>query len=343
MNKLPGVLYQHIASHHIKQLEPAWLKVRSSSEEILAVGGAWQHYLPRLPVASDRVSDVCEPLLGMLPCTENFELPHMQLSEDHYTDIAAIKDETCDWLLFCDVTEHVKQLQQYQQASNDLVLLKGELNRTLDRYVGHHVAERVAQGKMQLNLAGERRRISTLFVDIRGFTPFNESHDAQLVMQTLNNYMDGMLAPILSKDGMVDKIIGDGVMAIFGVLDSKYSGVESAFSAAQSMIKNIYALNEKRQEQGLEQLGIGVGIATGDAVLGMLGSHDRRCFTAIGKHVNVAARLESKAGTGEILVDSETYHNLNTCDGFSLRRLSLKGIGEVDTYVYSLACMLECF
>ncbi len=337
MNKLPELLYQHIASHHIKQLELAWLKISPNSEEIISVGGAWQHYFQRLPVSGDSISDICEPLLGMLPFTKDFELPQMQLSEGQYTDISAVKDEECDWLLFCDVTEHTKQLQQYQQASNDLVLLKGELNRTLDRYVGHHVAERVAQGKLQLNLAGERREVSTLFVDIRGFTPFNESHDAQIVMQTLNEYMDGMLAPVLSKDGMVDKIIGDGAMALFGVLDSKYSNAQAAFFAAQDMLKNIATLNKHRQQQGLVQLGIGIGIATGDAVLGMLGSHDRRCFTAIGRHVNVAARLESKACAGEILVDLETYRRLENSDEFVLRRLFLKGIGEVDGYAYGFS------
>lgn len=338
MSELPARLEQYITAHHIRRLEPAWLKVRTGSEDIMAFGGAWQHYFSRQPVLGGKVSELCEPLLGMLPFDEDFELPHMQLSDGFYTDISAIKDKAHDWLLFCDVSEQVKQLQQYQQASNELVLLKGELNRVLDRYVGQHVTERVLQGEMQLNWAGERRCISTLFVDIRGFTPFNESHDAQVVMQTLNEYMDAMLEPVLSRDGMVDKIMGDGVMAVFGMLDSMESSVASAFSAAQQMVENVYALNQKRGEQGLEQLGIGVGIATGDAVLGMLGSHHRRCFTAIGQHVNLAARLESNARAGEILLDSESYRQLNRGDIFSLQRLLLKGIGETDVY----ACMMQC-
>jgi len=340
MSELPKQLYQHIAAHHIKQLEPAWLQIKSDSEVIMSVDGAWQHYFERQPVAGEQASVVCEALSGILPFDEDFELPHMQLAEGLYTDISALKGDGCDWLLFCDVSEKVAQLQQYQQASNELVLLQGELNRTLERYVGNHVAKRVAEGRLQVHLDGERRNISTLFVDIRNFTVFNEKYDAQCVMQTVNDYMDGMLSPVLSRDGMVDKITGDGLMAVFGVLDSEFSSIQSAFSAAQMMMEHIFALNTKRQHQGLEQLGIGVGIATGEAVLGMIGSHDRRCFTAIGRHVNLAARLESQALAGNILVDAATHQALQEQYDFTSLKLSLKGIGEEHVYAYHIPCIV---
>ncbi|MDQ7001288.1 MAG: adenylate/guanylate cyclase domain-containing protein, partial [Ghiorsea sp.] len=198
---------------------------------------------------------------------------------------------------------------------------------------------RIAQGEMQLNAAGERKTITTLFVDIRAFTPFNERYDAQVVMQTLNDYMNGMLPPILQHHGMVDKIMGDGVMAVFGVLPSENDSCLDAFHAAKQMIQAIATLNQQRMRNGLEQLGIGVGIASGEAVLGILGSHERRAFTAIGRHVNLAARLESNARVGEILIDKTVYQALAQPHAFTATTLTLKGIGQTLVFSQALPCI----
>ena len=266
-------------------------------------------------------------------------MPQIQLVNDCYTDISTIHEHGREWLLFCDVTENTLQIQRYQQTSNEFVLLKAKLDQTLARYVGQEVVERATSGALQFDVDGERKRISTLFVDIRGFTPFNETHDAQVVMQTLNAYMDCMLTPILEKNGMVDKIIGDGVMAVFGVLESEKNSAQNAFSAATNILQRTVQLNQQRKLLNLEQLGIGIGIATGDAVLGILGSHDRRAFTAIGRHVNLAARLESNAQVGEILIDEESHHELGQSATFSSITLTLKGIGETDVFSHKIKCI----
>jgi len=334
-NSIPEVIYNCITSKNTDILAPAWIELEYQSSRIKTIGGAWQNYFDTTPKAGDNVIDICEVLQGMVPLHDGFELPQIQLSDHHYTDISAIHKQGRDWILFSDVTQHTIQIQQYQQTSNELTLLKAQLNRTLNRYVGQEVAERVANGTLQLNLDGERKLITTLFVDIRGFTPFNERNDAQVVMQTLNDYMDNMLKPILSHAGMVDKIIGDGIMAIFGVLPTEETSASNAFAAATNIINNIKKLNQTRKKQGLEQLGTGIGIATGDAVLGILGSHERRAFTAIGRHVNLAARLESNARAGEILVDDETFNMLKQPSLFSAVTLSLKGIGKTSAHTYT--------
>ncbi|MDQ6976797.1 MAG: adenylate/guanylate cyclase domain-containing protein, partial [Ghiorsea sp.] len=211
MNHLPTTLFQYLANHSIQQLEPAWLKLEKHSDIIIDLGGTWQHYSPQIPQTGQSATTIFDVLLGMLPIHESFELPQVQLQNEQYTDIFAIQDNGCDWLLFCDVTQNTLQLQQYQQVSNDLILLKAQMKQTLHRYIGHEVVARIEQGEMLLDAAGERKNISTLFVDIRGFTPFNERHDAQIVMQTLNDYMNCMLPPIMQHHGMIDKIMGDGV------------------------------------------------------------------------------------------------------------------------------------
>ncbi|MDQ6973340.1 MAG: adenylate/guanylate cyclase domain-containing protein, partial [Mariprofundaceae bacterium] len=316
---IPTIISYHLADHAIQSLQAAWIKVEKNGVSVLDVGGAWMHYFEEMPTLGHDVSQLCDALLGMFPLVENFNLPEMQLTEHQYTNIIGISDETFDWLLLCDVTKQTQQLQRYQQASNELVLLQGQLNRTLARYVGTEVVKRDADGILSAHAKAERRMVTTLFTDIRSFTPFNEKYDAQIVMETLNEYMDCMLNPILDEAGMIDKITGDGAMAIFGVLASTQGHTHHAFLAAKNILHHTAKLNQQRTLEGLETLGVSVGIATGEAVLGMLGTHNRRCFTAIGPHVNRAARLESHALAGEILLDQESYEALRQPAGFSSR------------------------
>lgn len=341
VSNMPQVLYKHLAEHNVQQFEPAWIQLEAGSSNIMSVGGHWQSYFEVCPVVGDDLLESCAELMGILPIVEDIELPQIQLREACYTDISCIHGADCDWVVFRDVSQQTLQLQKYQQVSNELVLLKGQLKQTLERYVGHEVAGRVVSGRLRIDEAGERRLISTLFVDIRGFTPFNESHDVQMVMQTLNEYLKCMIEPIMYESGMVDKIMGDGVMAVFGVLASDSCGATCAFAAAQGMLQRVKQLNEQRYEQGLEQLGVGVGIATGEALLGMLGTHERRSFTAVGRHVNFAARLESNARVGEILLDEESYKALTQGELFRPVGLALKGIGEVKAYSCVLPCINE--
>ncbi|MDQ7002263.1 MAG: hypothetical protein Q9N02_06200, partial [Ghiorsea sp.] len=141
-NNLPLPLYQHIASHSIQQLEPAWLQLEKGSDRIIQVGGAWQHYCLKTPQTGQQATRLFDILLGILPLNESFELPQVQLQDHQYTDIIALSEAQHDWLLFCDVTQNTLQLQQYQQVSNDFILLKAQMKQTLHRYVGHEVSER---------------------------------------------------------------------------------------------------------------------------------------------------------------------------------------------------------
>jgi class 3 adenylate cyclase len=329
---IPQSISQKLNTYHLDALSPVWVELLAGTEQIKSFGGCWHHYFNAQPQQGDRISDWCEILQGMLPLDDDFELPHMQIIEGKYTDILAFHDAGSDWLILIDVTDHVLQLQQYQQAANELHLLKDQLKRTLGRYVGEEVASKAIKGELTFDADGERKVITTLFVDIRGFTTYNEKVDAQEVMNTLNAYMNCMLEPILEHHGLVDKIMGDGAMAVFGLLASDNNSVEDAYQAALGIQKRVKKLNKERGNAHLEVLGVGVGIATGDAVLGILGSHERRAFTAIGKHVNLAARLESSARVGEILLDESTLHTLAKTPDYQLITLDLKGIGKSHAY-----------
>ncbi len=333
---IPERINQWLATSQLNNLSPAWIQLEKGTALVQSVDGAWTVYFENKPTLQTEASVVCDVLQGMLPIQEPFELPHIQLKDDQYTDIIALEDKTCDWLLFLNVTQKVLELQQYQQAANELHLLKDQLDRTLSRHVGQEIAQLAIDGDIQLKSDGERKTISTLFVDIRGFTNYNEKVDAQEVMNTLNAYMHEMLQSILDNHGIIDKIMGDGIMAIFGIVGSENTHVEDAFQAGLTIQQRILALNKKRRQNKQEALGVGIGIATGEAVLGILGSHERRAFTAIGKHVNLAARLESNARAGEILLDQVTLNTLKRTPKHHMVNLELKGIGKVDVCIVAL-------
>ena len=165
MKQLPKAVSKHLATYHMQALAPAWVELEKDSEVVIQVGGEWHNYFTETPCKGSNFSDMCLYLQGMLPIQEGFELPQTQLDESvQYTDILAFQGDNSDWVIFCDVTQSTLQLQEYQQAANELHLVKDQLHRTLGRYVGHEIADLANQGKLQFDIAGERRVISTLLL-----------------------------------------------------------------------------------------------------------------------------------------------------------------------------------
>lgn len=175
---------------------------------------------------------------------------------------------------------------------------------------------------------GERKELTILFADVRGFTPFSEYQSPDVIFTTLNLYLRAMVQSVLDESGMLDKIMGDAVMAMFGVTPTSGQPPDHAVRAAFKMLDSVRDVNLQRMKQGRSPLDIGIGVATGPVVVGYLGTRERRTFSAIGHHVNLAARLESQARTGEILIDENTYRKLTdpARSRFSITQLTLKGI-----------------
>lgn len=333
--RFPQPLFLHMMDRYRARHSPAWVGLDEDGIRVAGFGGAWERYFehaPRIGMAADSLHDA---LHGLLPFEEWIELPQVMMREEVYADISCLVLEGARWLLFTDVSEDTRTAWRVQQSANEYNLQRAAKSRLLDWYVGREVSRMAERGELRLNADGERRRICTLFVDMRGFTAFNERVDAQEVMRTLNQYMERLLAPVTREGGLVDKIIGDGVMAVFGMFPER-DAVRDAWRSACGMMEGVRRLNERRRRDGLETLEAGIGIASGEAVLGILGSRERRTFTAIGRHVNLAARLESAARPGEILLDSETHQALVAAGLIGCcaeRRMNLKGIGEVPVWV----------
>lgn len=161
------------------------------------------------------------------------------------------------------------------------------------QYVSPDVVEQIVRDPSKLRYGGERREVTILFSDIRDFTAFSEQHTPDEVSDMLREYLTAMVDALFKHRGTLDKFIGDAVMAIFGAPIDLPNHAEAACRAAVEMAAAHERLCKRWEAEGREPFRIGFGINTGDVVVGNLGSDQRFAFTAIGDHVNVAARLET--------------------------------------------------
>jgi len=166
------------------------------------------------------------------------------------------------------------------------------LMNTLCRYMSREVAEHVMQDQEKLKLGGTRTEVSILFTDIRNFTALSEQMDPWDVVNLLNAYFPRMINIIFRHQGMVDKFIGDAILAVFGVPMPREDDALRAVQAAMEMRKELDTIHKERARQGLTTVEMGIGITSGTVISGNIGSERRMDYTVIGDPVNLATRLE---------------------------------------------------
>lgn len=164
-------------------------------------------------------------------------------------------------------------------------------------HVSPQVMRAILRGSLQPDAGGQRSRVTILFADIRGFTARGEKSTPEQIIELLNRYYAEMSDAIHGSGGAIDKFIGDGLMATFGVPQPLDAPGRNALEAAQDMLVRLARLNEEIQAQGQEPLQIGIGIHTGEVLAGYVGTRRRRDFTVIGDAVNTASQLESLSKT----------------------------------------------
>jgi class 3 adenylate cyclase len=193
------------------------------------------------------------------------------------------------------------------RAFNDMtrgLLLRERYRSVLDKVVSQDVAAELLKGDVELG--GENRFVTVLFADIRGFTALTEGMEPQQVIGLLNECMEYLSQAIDAEGGVVDKYIGDEVMAVFGAPVTQDDHARRAVRAALRMREGMQAFNATRAARGDVPLQIGVGINSGLAVAGNMGSRNRLNYTVVGDTVNLASRLAGQAVGGEILVSGAT-------------------------------------
>jgi adenylate cyclase len=182
------------------------------------------------------------------------------------------------------------------------------LKSTMGKYMTASVMEKLISG--QVALGGESIKVTILFSDIRSFTTISEKMDAQALVGLLNEYFTEMVTVVMEEGGVVDKYIGDAIMAVFGApTPEPLRDATGAVRAAVRMRHGLAKLNLRLAERGLAPLRTGIGIHTGEVVAGNIGSEARMEYTVIGDAVNLASRLESNTKDlgVNILISEDTY------------------------------------
>lgn len=205
---------------------------------------------------------------------------------------------------------------------------KEKIKKAMGKYISDDVMQNVVKNIDNVTLGGKRAEMTILFADIRGFTSMSEKISAEEVSMILNEYFSS-LEPIITKyNGVINKFIGDAVMAIFGEPVQDKNHVQNAVRCADEMLKKVAELREKWINEGKPKIEIGIGINTGEAFVGNIGSEKRLEYTVIGDVVNLASRIESynKVYKTNFLISSTTYEKVrNIVDVIKISDVSVRG------------------
>jgi adenylate cyclase len=174
------------------------------------------------------------------------------------------------------------------------------------RFLPEYVVKQMLENPDSFKLGGVSQVITILFADIRGFTRISEHAPPEKIVSLLNRYFSAMTEIIFAHGGTLDKYLGDGLMALFGAPTATPDDASNALNAAVAMQRRLLGINRELHDEGFPEIGVGMGLHTGEVVVGYIGSDRRSEYTAIGDTVNTSSRLESNARGGEILISDAT-------------------------------------
>ena len=186
------------------------------------------------------------------------------------------------------------------------------------RFMPEYVVQQLLEDPNSFRLGGANQKITVLFADIRGFTALSENENPEKVVELLNRYFSAMTEVIFEHRGTLDKFLGDGLMALFGAPTASDQDADNAVKSAIALQKRATQLNSELRSEGFPEVSVGVGLHTGEATVGYIGSEQRSEYTAIGDTVNTASRLESNADGGQILISEATARECK--ESFKIRK-----------------------
>jgi class 3 adenylate cyclase len=258
------------------------------------------HGMGELPIimatAKDRTEDVVEAL---------------NLGANDYVikplDLAVVLARVRTQLSLKRAMAEIRRLAQVLEIRNTFI------RQIFGRYLSDEVVASLLETPGGLRLGGEKRRVSLLMSDLRGFTALAERMAPEQVLRLLNNYLAAMTEVIAVHQGTIDEFMGDGILALFGAPVAREDDAARACACAVDMQKAMDAVNERNRADGLPVVEMGVAVNTGEVIVGNIGSHTRAKYGVVGTHVNLTARLQSFTLGGQVLVSEATRQLTEGC------------------------------
>ncbi len=241
-------------------------------------------------------STICAPLIGE-------SRVHGAIYADRLDPFAAFKPDDLELIsaVAAQTAIAVENARAHERLAREEVA-----RANYSRFLPEYVVKQMLENPESFKLGGVNQTITVLFADIRGFTRISEHAAPEKIVSLLNKYFSAMTDIIFAHGGTLDKYLGDGLMALFGAPTATPEDAGNALNAAVAMQRRIMGINQELLAEGFPEIGVGVGLHTGEVIVGYIGSERRSEYTAIGDTVNTAARLESNARGGEILVSDAT-------------------------------------
>jgi adenylate cyclase len=205
-------------------------------------------------------------------------------------------------------TDHADALEADLQSQVEALARRSQfIRQTFGRYVSEEVVAQLLDAPEGVELGGELRTVTILMSDLRGFTALAECLQPQEVMTFLNRYLEAMVEVILAYRGTIIEILGDGLLVLFGAPLSYADDAERAVACALAMQLRLDATNTPNRQAGLPEVDMGIGLYTGEVVVGHIGSQQRTKYGVVGNAVNLTGRIESYTTGGQILISPTTY------------------------------------
>ncbi len=250
-------------------------------------------------------------------------------------------------IIFCSMMYFVNAFQMEHERSENLLLNLTEerekladmtdlLKRMFGRYLSTEVMNSLIENPSALELGGERRRVTIMMTDLRGFTPMSERLEPEQVVQMLNAYFEIMVEVILKHNGTINEIIGDALLVIFGAPQDMPDRSQRAIACAIEMQNAMAQVNAENRVQGLPELEMGIGINETEVIVGNIGSSKRSKYTVVGSGVNMTSRIESYTVGGQILISESVRQEAGGILRIDARREVLPKGSETPLRIYEV-------
>jgi adenylate cyclase len=252
-----------------------------------------KHSLTELPVIMATAKDQGEDIVEALSLGAN----------DYVTkplDFPVVLARTETQLSLKRANEEVRRLARELEVRNRFI------QQTFGRYLSEEVVRRLLETPEGLRLGGEKREVTLLMADLRGFTALADRYPPEQIVRMLNNYLGAMADIITGYLGTIDEFIGDAILALFGAPETREDDAERAAACAVAMQLGLEEVNARHRAEGLPLFEMGVAVHTGEVIVGNLGSHTRAKYGVVGSHVNLLGRMEGFTVGGQVLVSEST-------------------------------------